>query len=227
MRRAVTRGMTRAIEGTTSGRSSIAPTRGRGVGTFATRAGWSARDDDDDETRGAAGKDAGGDGDASERPSYEAALGDTVRKVKVLSIASLAATVVGCPTFLELSRPEMVFEAKAAASATVIGFGSFTTALLQWFVSPYVKTMRIEPGGRVVARKFAWNASEYETTFAASDMRETESSRPLVSWEADGRYYYVEMGMVPKYMYEELDLKRFDDQAKAEEAAKNMEDDEE
>ena len=33
--------------------------------------------------------------------------------------------------------------------------------------------------------------------------------------------------MVPKYMYEELDLKRFDDQAKAEEAAKNMEDDEE
>ena len=222
MRRAVTRGVTRAIEGTTSGRSSIAPTRGRGVGTFATRAGRSARDDDDE---GAAGKDAGGD--ARERPSYEAALGDTVRKVKVLSIASLAATVVGCPTFLELSRPEMVFEAKAAASATVIGFGSFTTALLQWFVSPYVKTMRIAPGGRVVARKFAWNASEYETTFAASDMRETESSRPLVSWEADGRYYYVEMGMVPKYMYEELDLKRFDDQAKAEEAAKNMEDDEE
>ena len=222
MRRAVTRGAARAIEGTTSGRSSIAPTRGRGVGTFATRAGRSARDDDDE---GAAGKDAGGD--ARERPSYEAALGDTVRKVKVLSIASLAATVVGCPTFLELSRPEMVFEAKAAASATVIGFGSFTTALLQWFVSPYVKTMRIEPGGRVVARKFAWNASEYETTFAASDMRETESSRPLVSWEADGRYYYVEMGMVPKYMYEELDLKRFDDQAKAEEAAKNMEDDEE
>ena len=68
----------------------------------------------------------------------------------------------------------MVFEAKAAASATVIGFGSFTTALLQWFVSPYVKTMRIEPGGRVVARKFAWNASEYETTFAASGARDGE-----------------------------------------------------
>ena len=147
--------------------------------------------------------------------------------MKMLSIASLAVTVVGCPTFLELSRPEMLFEAKAAASATVIGFGSFTTALLQWFVSPYVKTMRVEPDGRVVARKFAWNASEYETTFAASDMRETESTRPLVSWEADGRYYYVEMGMVPKYIYYELDLKRFDDQAKAEEAAKNMEDDEE
>ena len=162
------------------------------------------------------------------RAPYVAALGDTVRKVKLLSLASLGACVVGTPALIELTSPSLVFEAKAAACGTVLSFGTFTTVLLQWFVSPYVKTMRIEKGGeigaetRVRATKFGWNARTYETTFAASAMRESESSRPLVSWEADGRLFYVEMGGVPKYMYDELDLVRFDDQAKAEAAAEKM-----
>jgi hypothetical protein len=76
------------------------------------------------------------------------------------------------------------------------------------------------------ATRFAWNAREYETKFETSAMREAETSRPLVSWEADGKYYYVEMGGVPKEMYDALDLRRFDDQRRAEEAAKAMEDEE-
>ena len=157
---------------------------------------------------------------------YVAALGDTVRKVKLLSLASLGATCAGCPLFLELSQPEMLLEAKMAVNATVIGFGSFTTALLQWFISPYVKTMTIDAtDGAVVAKKFSWNAREYETRFDREAMREAESSRPLVSWEANGRYYYVEMGGVPRSMYDALDLGRFDDQAKAEAAAEAMPDD--
>ena len=162
-----------------------------------------------------------------EQVVYVAALGDTVRKVKLLSLASLGATCAGCPLFLELSQPEMLLEAKMAVNATVIGFGSFTTALLQWFISPYVKTMTIDAkDGAVVAKKFAWNARVYETRFDREAMREAESSRPLVSWEANGRYYYVEMGGVPRSMYEALDLGRFDDQAKAEAAAAAMADDE-
>lgn len=150
-----------------------------------------------------------------------------MRKVKLLSLASLGATCAGCPLFLELSQPEMLLEAKMAVNATVIGFGSFTTVLLQWFISPYVKTMTIDAkDGAVVAKKFAWNARVYETRFDRETMREAESSRPLVSWEANGRYYYVEMGGVPRSMYEALDLGRFDDQAKAEAAAAAMADDE-
>ena len=137
------------------------------------------RDDDyDDDDEKDARKRAT---DAMTREAYVAALGDTVRKVKALSLASLAVTVVGCPTFVELSRPELAFEAKAAVNATVIGFGGFTTALLQWFISPYVRSMRLDASkGTVTARKLKWNASEYETTFAASAMKESESSRPLV-----------------------------------------------
>jgi len=157
--------------------------------------------------------------------TYTAALADTVRKVKILSLSSLAATAIGCPLFLELSSPELALEAKAAVSATVIGFGTFTTVLLQWFVSPYVKTLVVDRGV-VRATKFAWNARTYESTFAKEDMIESESSRPLVSWEAKGKHYYVEMQGVPKEIYNELDLARFDSQAKAEAAAKNMMDEE-
>jgi hypothetical protein len=172
-------------------------------------------------------ENSGGTKEEEQQVVYVAALGDTVRKVKLLSLASLGATCAGCPLFLELSQPEMLLEAKMAVNATVIGFGSFTTALLQWFISPYVKTMTIDAkDGAVVAKKFAWNARVYETRFDRETMREAESSRPLVSWEANGRYYYVEMGGVPRSMYEALDLGRFDDQAKAEAAAAAMADDE-
>ena len=102
------------------------------------------RDDDDDDEKDARKRAT----DATTREAYVAALGDTVRKVKVLSLASLAATVVGCPTFVELSQPELAFEAKAAVNATVIGFGGFTTALLQWFISPYVRSMRLDASKR-------------------------------------------------------------------------------
>ena len=182
------------------------------------------RDDDDDDEKDARKRAS----DATSREADGAARGDTGRMGKSLSRAALAVTVVGCPTFVELSQPELAFEAKAAVNATVIGFGGFTTALLQWFISPYVRSMRLDASkGTVTARKLKWNASEYETTFAASAMKESESSRPLVSWEADGKHYYVEMGMVPKYMYDELDLARFDDQAKAEAAAREMDEEEE
>ena len=164
------------------------------------------------------------EGDA--RVPYVAALGDTVRKVKLLSLASLAATCAGCPALVELTSPMLAFEAKAAVCGTVVGFGTFTTALLQWFVSPYVKTMTVGADGVVRATKFAWNAREYESTFRARDMAESASTRPLVSWEADGKLYYVEMGGVPRWMYDELDLGRFDDQAKAEAAAKQMKEEE-
>lgn len=164
------------------------------------------------------------EGDA--RVPYVAALGDTVRKVKLLSLASLAATCAGCPALVELTSPMLALEAKAAVCGTVVGFGAFTTALLQWFVSPYVKTMTVGTDGVVRTTKFAWNAREYESTFLVKEMAESASTRPLVSWEADGKLYYVEMGGVPRWMYDELDLGRFDDQAKAEAAAKKMKEEE-
>ena len=48
-----------------------------------------------------------------------------------------------------------------------------------------------------------------------SAMQEAETVRPLVTWEAEGRLYYVEMGNVPQKLYDELELERFDVQVQA------------
>lgn len=166
-------------------------------------------------------------------PTYEAHLAETVRNVKLLSLASLAATVCGTPLLLELASPGMLPEAKMTVSLVVDGFGTFTTALLQWFVSPYVLTMRVEKEALgedvVVVEKLTLFARRFEDRFPASAMREAETTRPLVTWEANGTFHYVEMANVPRHMYDRLDLERFDDQARAlkhAEETKRDEDDE-
>jgi hypothetical protein len=172
---------------------------------------------------------------------YEAHLAETVKNVKLLSLASLAATVCGTPLLLELASPDMLPEAKLTVSLVVDTFGTFTTALLQWFVSPYVLTMRIEKRERggdlgdassaedvVVVEKLTLFAKKFEDRFPVSAMREAETTRPLVTWEANGKYHYVEMANVPKHVYDALDLERFDDQARAMKHAKaNKHEDEE
>ena len=186
----------------------------------------------------ASGRDPGSDSTREIRPAveaYEAHLAETVRNVKLLSLASLAATVCGTPLLLELASPEMLPEAKMAVSLVVDGFGAFTTALLQWFVSPYVLTMRVEKGkagadgDAVVVEKLDLFARRFQDRFPVAAMREAETTRPLVTWEANGSFHYVEMANVPQRLYDRLDLERFDDQARAlkhAQRAKRDEDDE-
>lgn len=172
---------------------------------------------------------------------YEAHLAETVKNVKLLSLASLAATVCGTPLLLELASPDMLPQAKLTVSLVVDSFGTFTTALLQWFVSPYVLTMRVEKATRdggdggdgsgpkedtVVVEKLTLFASRFEDRFPVSAMIEAETTRPLVTWQANGHYHYVEMGNVPKSLYDLLHLERFDDQARALRHAKENKDDE-
>ena len=213
------------------------PKDSRSFGTsppFAVSAS-SARGADDGAGAVASGGDPASDSLETGRPTgetYEAHLAETVKNVKLLSLASLAATVCGTPLLLELASPDMLPEAKMTVALVVDGFGAFTTALLQWFVSPYVLTMRVEKGGRgegevhdparqsrggdvVVVEKLTLFARRFEDRFPAAAMREAETTRPLVTWEANGAFHYVEMANVPRHMYDRLDLERFDDQAKA------------
>lgn len=151
---------------------------------------------------------------------YHAHLAETVRNVKLLSLASLAATVCGTPLLLELASPDMLPEAKLTVSLVVDGFGAFTTGLLQWFVAPYVLRMRMVDEHTVAVEKLTLFARTFEERFPAAAMVEAETTRPLVTWEAEGKLHYVEMANVPEYLYHRLELERFDAQAQAEKHAR-------
>jgi hypothetical protein len=81
-------------------------------------------------------------------------------------------------------------------------------------------------GDVVVVEKLTLFARRFEDRFPAAAMREAETTRPLVTWEANGTFHYVEMANVPRHMYDRLDLERFDDQAKALRHARDAKDDE-
>ena len=151
---------------------------------------------------------------------YHAHLAETVRNVKLLSLASLAATVCGTPLLLELASPHMLPEAKLTVSLVVDGFGAFTTGLLQWFVAPYVLRMRMVDEHTVAVEKLTLFARTFEERFPAAAMVDAETTRPLVTWEAEGKLHYVEMANVPEYLYRRLELERFDAQAQAEKHAR-------
>lgn len=173
-------------------------------------------------TRADAGAGADPSSPAIPRPPgevYHAHLAETVRNVKLLSLASLAATVCGTPLLLELASPNMLPEAKLTVSLVVDGFGAFTTGLLQWFVAPYVLRMRMVDEHTVAVDKLTLFARTFEERFPAGAMVEAETARPLVTWEAEGKLHYVEMANVPEYLYDRLELERFDAQAQAEKHA--------
>ena len=96
---------------------------------------------------------------------YHAHLAETVRNVKLLSLASLATTVCGTPLLLELASPNMLPEAKLTVSLVVDGFGAFTTGLLQWFVAPYVLRMRMVDEHTVAVDKLTLFARTFEERF--------------------------------------------------------------
>jgi hypothetical protein len=112
--------------------SGVGSATGGGYGGFHTSSGHRAAEDDEVAKAARAGVGAvggatakataaaqaaaatasgdEGDIDAVVRPPgdrYEATLADTVRKVKLLSLASLAATVTCTPMLLELASPDM------------------------------------------------------------------------------------------------------------------------
>jgi hypothetical protein len=149
--------------------------------------------------------------DTGEEPEsarvYEGGLAVTVRRVKLLSLSSLAATVVGAPLLVHLSSPEAVtVGAKVMITGTLMFFGVFTTALLQWFASPYIIRLELD-GQQVSATTFNVLARPHTKVFTIADMQEAKTMRPLATFQAHGKVYYID-GTADERLLAKLGLKK-------------------
>lgn len=159
----------------------------------------------------AAPSNAASSGDTGEEPEsarvYEGGLSVTVRRVKLLSLSSLAATVVGAPLLVHLSSPEAVtVGAKVMITGTLVFFGVFTTALLQWFASPYIIRLELD-GQQVSATTFNVLARPHTKVFTIADMQEAKTMRPLATFQAHGKVYYID-GTADERLLAKLGLKK-------------------
>jgi hypothetical protein len=144
---------------------------------------------------------------------YTGAFSETVKRVKMLSLGSLAATVFGCPLLIELSAgASLDASSKIVLAGSMSSIGAFTTIMLQWFVNPYVRRLWVdsETKTKVTAEKTSLLLQTYYAKFDLKDMKVCDSSHPLVTWEANGEKFYVEPASTSEETYALLQLERFE-----------------
>ncbi|KAK3233072.1 hypothetical protein CYMTET_56610 [Cymbomonas tetramitiformis] len=136
---------------------------------------------------------------------YDGPLAATVQRVKVLSVASCLLTTFGAPIIITLSRPELSFAMQAMTASTLAMFGLCTTGLLQWFISPYVLTVRSRDAASVEVDRLTMFARRTTDIVQLEDVRYPETYRPLASFQVKGRVYFIdERAWTDKEQFQEL-----------------------
>ena len=129
---------------------------------------------------------------------YKAPFSQAVRKVKKLSLFSLACAVGAGPVMIGLDSHATSLMAKASLAATLSGFGFFTTYLLYWFTYPYVHELEYfekRDGQRYLKiKQLSFLAREKQEILPLQDIEagEINSMHPLSTFMARGRVYYID-----------------------------------
>lgn len=124
---------------------------------------------------------------------YTGILSATVIRVKMLSVASCLLTTAGAPIIVGLSRPELSFSMQCATASGLAMFGLFTTGLLQWFVSPYILSIRCPANGdKIVVERLNMFAQRTIDTIPLADVRQPASSKPLSTFRTPSRIYFFD-----------------------------------
>eukprot|EP00898_Chlorokybus_atmophyticus_P002483 jgi/Chlat1/3235/Chrsp22S03510 len=135
---------------------------------------------------------------------YTGPMSGSVKGVKLLSLSSAMLTLVGAPLFV-LTNPNLSPTGRIAIAGTMIFFGLSTTALLHWFSSTYVHKMwAIRGSDRVEVEVLNVLASKKREAFSLGDVQYSQTLRPLVSFEADKRQYYVDEEVLDENVLRQL-----------------------
>jgi hypothetical protein len=124
---------------------------------------------------------------------YVGSMSHTLKKVKLLSITSCALSMLGAPVITFWTAPTLPLAVKTAVSIAMVLFGAGTTGLLHWFSSPYVHKLLWTPGSsEMEVHTLTWLATTSKHTIRLDSVGPAETQRPLVTFAADGKFYYVD-----------------------------------
>jgi len=124
---------------------------------------------------------------------YTGVLSATVVRVKALSVASCFLTTAGAPIIIGLSRPDLSFGMQIATASSLACFGLFTTGLLQWFVSPYVLSMRARSPHLLEVERLNFLARRVvDVIDVRVDVSPPQTVKPLSTFMGKGRIYFFD-----------------------------------
>ncbi|KAA8539348.1 hypothetical protein F0562_026040 [Nyssa sinensis] len=124
---------------------------------------------------------------------YYGPISSTIKKVKLLSLSTCCLSVSLGPVITFMTSPGMNVILKGAVASTVIFFSASTTAVLHWFVSPYIHKLRWQPGSdSFEVEMLSWLATHIPKTIKFADIRPPETKRPFVTFKANSNFYLVD-----------------------------------
>lgn len=190
--------------------------RGEGWGAWRTGVGaWADAPRDGQIRRAFAGSGSGDEDDTSAPPRksgghdeaaqdagdeyvYDAPFWRPLKRVKILSVMSLAATTTSIPVMLALDGMDPALQTAASTGrigivATVGLFGLLTTSMLHLFSSPYVGRLRLA-GDQIKVETCTLIGTTRHASFVLDDIGQDPPSsfHPLATFEAKGRTYYLD-----------------------------------
>ncbi|KAL2896516.1 Transmembrane protein 70-like protein mitochondrial [Bienertia sinuspersici] len=125
--------------------------------------------------------------------AYHGPISSTIKKVKLLSLSTCCLSVSLGPVITFMTSPEMNVILKGGVASTVIFFSASTTAILHWFVSPYIHKIRWQPGSDTFeAEMMSWLATPLTKTIKFADIRVADTNRPFVTFKANDNFYFVD-----------------------------------
>lgn len=130
---------------------------------------------------------------------YRGALGPSLRRLKLVSLANTAVALAASPTlsWLAEAAPDgttaAAYARAATVAATAAGFGVLTTLGLHWFTKPYVhEIVRLGNAHNYRLRALSPLARAVWRPLDVSAVRAADVARPLATFVEGGRVYYVE-----------------------------------
>ncbi|KAF5959513.1 hypothetical protein HYC85_000722 [Camellia sinensis] len=134
-----------------------------------------------------------GDDDKDTGVAYYGPISSTIKKVKLLSLSTCCLSVSLGPVITFMTSPDSNVILKGAVASSVIFFSASTTAILHWFVSPYIHKLRWQPGSdSFEVEMLSWLATSIPKTIKFADIKLPETNRPFVTFKADGKFYFVD-----------------------------------
>lgn len=125
--------------------------------------------------------------------TYHGAFSSTLRSVKVLSISTCVLSLTLGPVVTFYTLPAVNVFAKASMAALMMLLSASTTAGLHWFSSPYVHKLEWRRGSSEAdAELLSWLGTKVRRKISLAAVRPADTQRPLVSFAANGQYYYIE-----------------------------------
>lgn len=134
--------------------------------------------------------------DTSEKGDFEVVyrgpLRSAVRAVKIFSLTTCAAALVGGPILVTLGNPSVPLLGRVLMTSVVMLIGISTTLILHWLMKGYVIEMHFDPKSEHLrAYTLTMLAGKRRHTFHLSDAGPPENIAAFSTFQANGKSFFM------------------------------------